>query len=84
MTRLTPIRIGWRCAVSGEKHTTYLSAANSLMVTPMCCGRYMEPLDPDQWAALDAARLEADKALRPFDVTVATLLIDAIAGLYGA
>lgn len=83
MTRLTPIRLGWHCVVTGDKHTIYLSAAKSLMFTPMCCGRWMEPLDPDQWEALDAARLEADKALRPFGVTVATLLVDAMAGAYG-
>jgi hypothetical protein len=78
---MTPIRIGWRCSgKAGDKHTVYLSVANSLLITPMCCGRYMEPLDPDQWAALDAAVQEANKALGLFhvDVTVWHLMLDVL------
>ena len=63
----------------GDAHRVHLSAANSLMFTPMCCGVYMEPVDVDRWTALDAARINADRYLGLFGVTLARLLQDAYA-----
>jgi len=73
------LRIEWRCTVMGDAHKVHLSAANSLMFTPMCCGAHMEPVDVDLWVALDKARLDADRYLRPFGVTLMRLLQDAYA-----
>ena len=73
------LRIEWRCTVMGDAHRVHLSAANSLMFAPMCCCAYMEPVDVDQWAALDAARINADRYLGLFGVTLARLLQDACA-----